>query len=178
MQLNTSRLLLKEIVSDDLESIHALNSIPEVDEYNTLGLPESVQTTELLVNGWIAEQTAEPRTAYTFNMRLADDNKFIGMMAIRLDRAKYSKGEVWYKAFPEYWGKGYTTEALKALLVFGFTQLKLHRIEAGCATGNIASIKVLEKVGMVREGLCRKVLPIRGEWVDNYMYAILDEDFN
>jgi [ribosomal protein S5]-alanine N-acetyltransferase len=55
--------------------------------------------------------------------------------------------------------------------------LRLHRIEAGCAVENIPSIKVLEKAGMTREGLKRKKLPIRGEWKDNYFYAILEEDF-
>lgn len=61
---------------------------------------------------------------------------------------------------------------------YGFEELHLHRIEAGVATENIASIKVLEKIGMQREGLRRKVLPIRGKWVDNFHYAILKEDFN
>ncbi len=60
---------------------------------------------------------------------------------------------------------------------FGFNDLKLHRIEAGCAVENIASSKVLEKVGMTKEGIKRKILPIRGEWKDNYFYAILEEDF-
>lgn len=60
---------------------------------------------------------------------------------------------------------------------FGFNDLKLHRIEAGCAVENIASSKVLEKVGMTKEGMKRKKLPIRGEWKDNYLYAILEEDF-
>jgi len=57
-------------------------------------------------------------------------------------------------------------------------ELQLHRIEAGCSVDNIASSKVLEKVGMTREGMKRKKLPIRGEWKDNYFYAILEDDFN
>jgi RimJ/RimL family protein N-acetyltransferase len=63
------------------------------------------------------------------------------------------------------------------VLEFGFNELLLHRIEAGVATENSASIKVLEKIRMQREGLRRKILPIRGEWKDNFHYAILDEDF-
>ncbi len=62
----------------------------------------------------------------------------------------------------DHWRKGYTTEALTKLLDFGFNELKLHRIEAGCAIENIASNKVLEKVGMTKEGIKRKILPIRG----------------
>jgi ribosomal-protein-alanine N-acetyltransferase len=63
-------------------------------------------------------------------------------------------------------------------LEFGFIDLKLHRIEAGCAVENIASTKTLEKVGFVREGMKRKKLPIRGEWKDNYVYGILEEEFS
>ena len=55
--------------------------------------------------------------------------------------------------------------------------LSLHRITAGVATENSNSIKLLERIGMLREGRHRKILPIRGEWWDNYQYAILEEDF-
>ena len=64
------------------------------------------------------------------------------------------------------------------LLDFGFNDLKLHRIEAGCAVENIASIKTLEKAGFTKEGMKRKKLPIRGEWKDNFFYGILEEDYN
>lgn len=55
-------------------------------------------------------------------------------------------------------------------------KLKLHRIEAGCAVGNIASIKVLEKAGMIREGRLRQVLPLKSGWSDNFQYSILETD--
>ena len=54
--------------------------------------------------------------------------------------------------------------------------LSLHKVEAGVACENERSIHVLEKSGMIREGLRRKILPIRGEWKDNYHYAIVEDD--
>ena len=77
---------------------------------------------------------------------------------------------------PAFWGKGYATEVVKTIIKFGFENLKLHRIEAGVATENTRSIRVLEKAGMIREGSRRKILPIRGTWKDNYHYAILEDD--
>lgn len=77
---------------------------------------------------------------------------------------------------PDYWNKGFGTETLHEILNFGFEKLQLHRIEAGCAVDNIASIKVLEKVGMNREGRKRQVLPLKSGWSDNYEYAILSTD--
>ena len=101
----------------------------------------------------------------------------MGLIALNIGKANYKTAEVWYKIHVDHWKKGYTTEALTKLLGFGFKDLKLHRIEAGCAVENISSIRVLEKVGMTKEGMKRKKLPIRGEWKDNYFYAILEEDF-
>ncbi len=81
-----------------------------------------------------------------------------------------------FKLAPAYWGKGYATEVSKMLIETGFEVLKLHKVEAGADTENAASINVLEKSGMVREGLRRKILPIRGEWRDGYLYAITEDD--
>ena len=74
--------------------------------------------------------------------------------------------------------QSFATETAKAIIKFGFTKCKLHRIEAGVATLNIASIKVLEKAGMKCEGIRSKILPIRGEWKDNFHYAIVEDEFN
>ena len=59
---------------------------------------------------------------------------------------------------------------------YGFKELRLHRIEAGCAVENFGSIKVLEKVGMKKEGRKRKSLPLKSGWSDSFEYAILSTD--
>lgn len=94
-----------------------------------------------------------------------------------LKEFRFRCAEVWFKIHFNEWRNGYATEALSRVLDFGFAELKLHRIEAGCAVENIASVKVLENAGMTREGMKRKVLPIRNEWVDAYSYGILREEF-
>jgi RimJ/RimL family protein N-acetyltransferase len=177
MKLQTDRLNFRLVSSDDLSNIHKLHSLPETDEFNTLGIPKSIQETEKIIIDWLLEQKSMPQTSYIFCLDLADTKQFIGLIALNIGKANYKTAEVWYKIDLKYWRQGYTTEALTKLLDFSFNDLKLHRIEAGCAVENIASIKVLEKVGMTREGIKRKKLPIRSEWKDNYFYAILDEDF-
>lgn len=107
-----------------------------------------------------------------------NEEEFIGLIAIIIGKPGYRSAEIWYKLQSKFWNQGYATEVVKRIVHFGFAELKLHRVEAGCAFNNIASIKVLEKAGLLREGLKRKALPIRGAWVDNYMYAILEEDYN
>ncbi|MEL6534302.1 MAG: GNAT family protein [Bacteroidota bacterium] len=95
---------------------------------------------------------------------------------ITVGLARYRKADLFYNIAPTQWGHGYATEALRRVLAFGFDTLQLHRIEAGAAVDNLASLRVMEKAGMIREGRHRKILPIPSGWSDNYSYAILEND--
>jgi RimJ/RimL family protein N-acetyltransferase len=176
MQIKSTRLLLTEITWGDLEDIHTLHSIPEVDEFNTLGIPKDIEETREVIQPIIDEQLLTKRHHFSWKIETLSPVKFIGLAGMVLSASKYSQGEIYYKFLPSFWGKGYATEVSKALINSGFEDFKLHRISAGVATENKKSIKILEKSGMTREGLHRKILPIRGEWVDNYEYAILEDD--
>ncbi len=176
MKLLSNRLVLRLIESSDLKVIHDLHSRPESDVYNTLGIPEDLGETESIITPWILLHQTSPCPQYTFAIEQASDQGFVGLMALKVGKKKYQRGEVWYKLFAEYWGKGYATEALNRVLQMGFDDLGLHRIEAGCAVANVGSIRVLEKVGMKREGRKRQILPLSSGWSDNYEYAILESD--
>jgi RimJ/RimL family protein N-acetyltransferase len=176
MNLKTNRLVLREITTEDIPLIHALNALPEIDQYNTLGIPANIEETEKLMIPIIHDQMVEPRPRYVWYLADAK-NEFIGLIGLVMGKQKYATAEIWYKIHPTHWNQGFATEVVQTILTFCFTELKLHRITAGCATENKASIKVLEKCGFTREGRCRKILPIRGEWVDNFEYAILEEDY-
>lgn len=176
MKLQTDRFKLRELLLSDLDDIHQLHSLAETDQYNTLGIPNSIEETKNLVADWIDAQNELPRKRFVLLIE-TNEESFIGLIGIKMGKPGYSSAEIWYKLHSQHWNKGYATEAVKRILDFIFTELKLHRVEAGCATKNSASIRVLEKTGFIREGLSRKILPIRGEWVDNYMYAILEKDF-
>jgi len=176
MELKSERLKLKEVEWSDLESIHKLYSCPEVDEYNTLGIPQSIEETKEMVRSVIEEQTLADRKSYCWKIIKKNSCEFIGMAGLTLSANRFKLGEIFYELFPSEWGQGYATEVAKALIKSGFEDFLLHKVEAGVATENIRSIRVLEKVGMTREGLRRKILPIRGEWKDNYHYAILEDD--
>ncbi len=176
ISLESERLLLIEISPDDLEMIHRLHSFPEVDEFNTLGIPKSLDETKKVIQASLDAQLQSPRSSYTWKILTKELNEFIGLAGFFLSNDKFRLGEIYYKLDPKYWGKGYATEVAKKLVINGFDEFKLHKVEAGVATENSQSIKVLEKAGMTREGLRRKILPIRGKWVDNYHYAIVEDD--
>ena len=176
IKLSTERLKLRLIELSDLDSIHTLHSLPETDKFNTLGIPKSIEETKLIITDWVSENKKSKFKNLTFAIEQNVSQKFTGLIAIKIGSEKFKNGEVWYKLHSDYWGKGFGTESLNAILSYGFEKLKLHRIEAGCAIENIGSIKVLEKVGMTREGRKRQVLPLKSGWSDNFEYAILETD--
>ncbi len=172
----TKRLLISPITLSDLEDIHRLHSLPETDKFNTLGIPASIIETETIITEWIEKNNSPTKQKITLRIELIDNKDFIGLIGLNLGEPKFRIGEVWYKLHSDYWNNGYATEAVNMILDYGFNDLNLHRIEAGCAVENIASSKVLEKVGMTKEGRKRKVLPLKNGWSDNFLYAILSED--
>ena len=176
MNLTTSHLLLHGLTWNDLEDIHTLNSYPEVAEFNTIGIPKDRETTREVMRGAVENRTENPRTQYGWSIRIREDNIFIGEAGMSLFPSRYRRSVIFYNLIPTHWRQGYATEVAKALVSFGFNTLQLHRIEAGAAVENIASVRVLEKIGMTREGIGRKILPTPGGWKDNYRYAILEDD--
>jgi RimJ/RimL family protein N-acetyltransferase len=82
-----------------------------------------------------------------------------------------------YVINPRCWGRGYATEAAREMLRFGFGELELHRIEATCDVLNAASARVLEKIGMQREGLLREHMWLRDRWRSSYLYSILADEW-
>lgn len=173
----THRLILKPVALQDLLAVHELHSLPETDRFNTLGIPENTDHTKSIIEDWIRASEAEPSPAYTYTISLKDSNTFIGLIALKCGNPKFRTAEVWYKLHVDHWRKGYATEALTSIINFGFHQLQLHRIEAGCAVANAGSIRVLEKAGMLKEGRKKKVLPLKSGWSDNFEYALLAEDW-
>jgi len=176
-QLETKQLCLRPVSQEDLAYIHDLHLLEESDRYNTLGIPKDLNETRTVLRGYLEGNYGANRSFYTYSILLKETEEFVGLISLNLGKSHYRNADVWYKIHPESWGKGYATEALHAVLSLGFDTLGLHRIEAGSAVGNIGSLRVMEKVGMKREGIKRKNLPLKDGWSDNHEYAILDEEW-
>ncbi len=177
MELKTERLLMLEMTWDDVPLIHQLHCVEAVAAFNTIGVPKHQGDTLAVMLSALEDADQVPRTNYGWVLRRAEDGVFIGEAGMDLSNDRFARAELHYNLLPEFWNLGYGTEVVKGMLEFGFQKLKLHRIEAGVATENARSMRVLEKAGLICEGIRRKILPIRGEWKDNYHYAILEEDF-
>lgn len=122
----------------------------------------------------IREGKREQRTDYA--LAIVDDTEgdVIGAGELHVDSIRHHRGEVGYILRRETWGRGLPTEVAGLLLRCGFDELRLHRLWATCDPANAASIRVLEKVGMRREGLLREhYLAHDGTWRDAVVYAAI-----
>ncbi len=175
LPLQTDRLLLRDFVEDDIPAVHCYASDPEVVRYMVWG-PNAEQESREAVERWLAQQGTDPRLDFALAIVLRAEERLIGGCSIRVSDPASRAAYIGYCLNRDYWGRGYGTEAARALVAFGFQQLGLRRIFATCDTRNVASARVLEKAGMRREGHLREHKLIRGEWRDSYVYAILEHE--
>jgi ribosomal-protein-alanine N-acetyltransferase len=115
--------------------------------------------------------------AYAFLIFRSDDSAMVGGLTIaNIRRGVAQAGSVGYWIGAPFARKGYMTAAVRALIPYSFTALRLHRLEAACIPDNAASIRLLEKTGFTREGYARSYLCINGVWQDHLLYARLKND--
>jgi [ribosomal protein S5]-alanine N-acetyltransferase len=115
--------------------------------------------------------------AYAFLIFRSDDNAMVGGLTLaNIRRGVAQAGSIGYWVGAPFARQGYMTAAVRALIPFCFRTLRLHRLEAACIPGNVASVSLLEKTGFTREGYARNYLCINGVWQDHLLYARVEGD--
>ncbi len=174
IELRTKRLLLREIEAQDFEAVHAYGSDPEVCRYTTFG-PNTEEETRNFTKRCRTEREEDPRRVYSLAIVLRERGELIGGCGFRITAPEHRKAAIGYVVGRPWWGRGCATEAARALLRLGFETLMLHRISAICDVRNPASARVMEKIGMQREGIIRDNMWRQGEWITDLQYAILED---
>jgi RimJ/RimL family protein N-acetyltransferase len=129
------------------------------------------------VEEWVSNlgKTGE---AFSFGIRLLEDDRLIGMLELdEIEWAHGSGGLSLAIGEPEYWGKGYGSEALALALRFAFDELNLHRVELTVFAYNQRAIAMYEKLGFVREGVFRERIHRDGQRHDMYLYGLLRHEW-
>lgn len=168
---------LREIEERDVPLIHDYASDPEVTRYMTWGPNASLDQTASFARGQIAAARVEPRDAFELVVARASDDELVGRVRLTIESRVHRRADIGYVLRRSCWGNGYGTEAARMIVDFGFRRLSLHRIEATCAPENVASVRVLEKIGMRREGHFRQHILSHGVWRDSLLYAILADQW-
>jgi RimJ/RimL family protein N-acetyltransferase len=174
--IETERLLLRELRAADEDHIHEYASDPEVVRLMIWG-PNTREATREFLDRALQAQTQWPRADVGLAIELKSEHRMIGSIGLRMKDGTNHTADIGYVLNRKYWRNGYMTESARAVLDVAFKQLKLHRVWATCDIRNGASYRVMEKLGMRREGTFVKNAMEKGEWRDTYLYAILAEEW-
>ena len=169
----TPRLLLREFVPADWQAVLVYASDPDVLRFKTTA-PASALEVQAGLSEIRNQQKAVPRTRYEMAIVRKDTGVLIGWLPLLLD-ADLRQAEVGWTLARAHWGHGFATEAAQFALSFAFETLKLHRVWARCVPENTASWRIMEKIGMRREGCHKQSVWLKNAWVDNFVYAVLRE---
>lgn len=178
MEIVTDHLILREFQESDFEAILAYQSDPRyLRYYERAWIENRAENTRNLLQRFLDSQQEQPRTKFQLAVTLREDGRLIGNVGVRKESAEATQGDVGCELAPDYWNLGYATEATRAMLSFGFEQLGLHRLWASTIADNRGAWRVLEKLGMTREGELRETTLLADGWANSVVYGMLEQEW-
>lgn len=171
----TEHLVLRPMASGDAAALAAYRSDPMQARYQSWETPYAVDTAQALIAEMREVRFAQPGS--WLQVAIESAGRLIGDVAVRVDGHDPRQAEVGFTLAADVQGRGFATEALRAVISLLFTEHGMHRITAVCDTRNDRSVALLERVGMRREAHHRRSAWWKGEWTDEYVYALLAEEW-
>ncbi len=168
--LQTTRLILRALGPGDADDIFAYATDPDITQYTLWSAHTTIEDSQRFI-AWISGGSlacwaiVQPATG-----------QVIGTSFLYSHHGRHHRAEIAFNVAKHSWGRGYATEAAQAVIRAGFTHYGLNRIEGTCMLGNVASARVMEKVGMGFEGILRQYVFAKKAFHDMQLYAILRED--
>jgi RimJ/RimL family protein N-acetyltransferase len=176
MRVETDRLILRDFVADDWCEVLSYQRDPRYLRYYPW-TDRSESDAKAFVRIFLDQQQANPRRQFQLAVTLREDGRLVGNCGIRCKADDDHEVDVGYELAPDYWGKGYATEAARAMVDYGFRELGMHRVSSWCILGNVRSAKVLERLGMRQEGRLRENEYFKDRWWDTLLYGILEDEW-
>jgi RimJ/RimL family protein N-acetyltransferase len=172
LQFTTDRLTLRLMNEDNWPDFQNIQSDTELMKYIGPILP--LEELEAKFFERIRPFTQEEKHWLTLAIYCNVSNDFIGSVGFQIDSISDQRAEIGYLSLPKYSGKGYITEACQVLNKFLLEQVKVRKIVAHCTTENTASWKVMEKIGLLREGELKMDFCVGENWYDGYCYGLVN----
>jgi RimJ/RimL family protein N-acetyltransferase len=172
LPIETDRLLLRAFTPDDAERYFSYRSLPETVRYlyrAPLTLEESIQR----MPQYARLEFEKDADVFTLAIQPKAATELAGEILFKLDSVRAMQAELGYRLHPDSTGKGYVTEAARAMLRLGFEHFGFHRVFARIDAENSASIAVAERLGMRREAHLIENDFFDGRWGSEYVYAML-----
>lgn len=174
-KIETKRLLLRFFSLLDAERVRELAGDKAIAD-TTTNIPHPYE--KGMAGEWISTHRIkfESGESVHFAIILKSTQKLIGAIGLIIDKG-FNRGELGYWIGKEYWNQGYCTEAARAVLEYGFSQLFLHKITSSHFARNPSSGKVMSKIGMGKEGFLKKHVAKGDKYEDLVVYGILRNEW-
>ena len=164
--------MLKAATAADLDFLYAIESDKALWSFSEDTEMDSDKLKQILID------RIHDEVSHNFIILLNNDKQTpIGRINTWIYNKKNRIWEISYAVLPAYQGQGYCTEALKLLMDFAFSKLNAHKLVGTCNEHNIHSAAVMQKIGMIKEGVFRERLYWNGRWVDQFFFGILEREY-
>lgn len=173
--LETDRLILRQVTNDDANSL--LTYLSDIDVMKYVGLEPFKSIDDALDEISWYQSIFEKGTGIRWGISLKGQGEIIGSCGYLNRAEQHYRAELGFELSKEHWGNGIASEAISAVICYGFEQMNLQRIEALIEPPNYPSQKAVERQGFIREGLLRSYEYTCGKFDDLYMYSLLKQDF-
>jgi RimJ/RimL family protein N-acetyltransferase len=173
--LRSDRLRLRPLQRGDAEALAAYRSDPEVARYQSWDVPFSLRDAHALIDDVATSDAGRPGW-FQWAIEPIEGGAIVGDIGVNLLEDGL-QAEIGYTIAPAVQRRGYASEGVSRMLEHLLVERGLHRVRAECDSRNIASLRLLERVGFRREGHLRSSTWSKGEWCDDYLYALLAEEW-
>ncbi|WP_459502678.1 GNAT family N-acetyltransferase [Bacillus sp. C1] len=173
--LETDRLKLRELTLLDAEIMFHYFEKESVIRYFGMDSFQNMKQVKHTIQAF--RKKYEEGSVIRWGIELKGTDQLIGTCGFHLINQNHNRAEIGYELDDTYWGKGYASEALQAILTYGFEKLGLIRIAAVVYTENEASHRLLKRAGFQEEGLLRKYMLQNGIAHDTVIYSLLEEEW-
>ena len=179
VKLSSERLIIRDLEINDLENHHKLLSDKTVMFHLQDIQTDSIEESKANLNNAINDQNSKERKYYFFLIENKNTKEFIGEIGYTvLNNTPWGKlVHMGYFILKNYWNKGYTSEALRKVVEFAFTENNVYRIHTGCAKDNIYSEKIMIKCGFVKEAEFKEYVYHDGKLEDRVEYRMLRNEW-
>jgi [ribosomal protein S5]-alanine N-acetyltransferase len=176
LPLSTRRLLVRDYTAADAGAVLAYVQDPDYWQYQCADSPTAAQI-ETLMQWVVREQAITPRVMHYLAATRKDTGEIVGEGVLKIINPTERQGEIGFGVAPKFWKQGFGSEIAGAVLDAAFQHFKLHRVAAQCSPDNKGSIRIMQKLGLAREGLLRDVHFARGKWWSTLIYGMLDQEY-
>jgi len=173
--IESERLIIRMVAPEDAPAIYAYRSDLEANKYQGWFPASEEEVREYILK--MPTDLNVPNACYQIAIIRRDDSVLIGDMGIVFTNHDNQQVEIGCTLKKDYQGKGYGTEAMKAVIHFLFVDLNKHRIVVSIDPRNTPSIRMAERLGLTKEGHFRESYYVRGEWTDDVIYAMLQKEW-